>query len=53
NVREQANTSSKVVTKVSPGQRFIVKERSGSSWVKIDAGENGQGWISTQYAKKV
>jgi len=53
NVREQANTISKVVTKVSPGQRFIVKERSGSSWVKIDAGENGQGWISTQYAKKV
>lgn len=53
NVREQANTSSRVVTKVSPGQRFVVMERSGSSWVKIDAGANGQGWISTQYAKKV
>ena len=53
NVREQANTSSKVVTKVSPGQRFVVLERSGSSWVKIDAGANGQGWISTQYTKKV
>lgn len=53
NVREQANTSSRVVTKVSPGQRFIVKERLDSGWVKIDAGENGQGWISTQYAKKI
>lgn len=53
NVREQANTSSRIVTKVSPGQRFIVMERSGSSWVKIDAGANGQGWISTQYAKKI
>lgn len=53
NVREEANTSSRVVTKVSPGQRFIVIERSGSSWVKIDAGTNGKGWISNQYAKKV
>ena len=53
NVREQANTSSKVVTKVSPGQRFKVIERLDSGWVKIDADANGQGWISTQYAKKV
>jgi len=53
NVREQPNTSSKVVTKVSPGQRFLVLERQGSGWVKIDAGVNGQGWVSTQYTKKL
>ncbi len=53
NVREDANASSKVVTKVSPGQRFLVIERKDSGWVQIDAGENGKGWISTQYAKKI
>jgi hypothetical protein len=53
NVREDANSSSKVVTKVSPGQRFLVVERKDSGWVQIDAGENGKGWISTQYTKKI
>lgn len=52
NVREQANTTSKAVTRVSPGQRFLVIERQ-SSWVKIDTGENGQGWISSQYTKTI
>ncbi len=53
NVREDANSSSRVITKVSPGQRFLVIERKDSGWVKIDVGVNGKGWISTQYAKKI
>lgn len=52
NVRESANTTSRVVTRVSPGQRFLVLERQ-SSWVKIDTGENGQGWISTQFTRNI
>ena len=52
NVRENPNGSSTLVTKVSPGQRFLVVERQ-NSWIKIDAGENGQGWIAVQYTKKL
>lgn len=52
NVREAPNTTSNVVTKVSPGQRFLVLERQ-SSWVKIDTIENGQGWVSAEFTKKV
>ncbi len=52
NVRESANASSRAVTRISPGQRFLVLERQGS-WVKVDTGENGQGWISAQYTKVI
>lgn len=43
--------SNTVLTRVVPGQRFIVLERS-AGWVKIDA-DGLQGWVSQQYTQVV
>ena len=51
NVRAEASGFSQVISRVNPGQRFIVLERSGSGWVKIDLGNNTSGWVSQQYTK--
>lgn len=45
NVRKEPSISSESVTRVSPGQRFLVLEKK-DGWLKIDAGANGKGWIA-------
>lgn len=51
-IRKEPSSSSVEVTRVSPGQRFIVlSEESG--WVRIDTGPNGKGWIPAQNVSKI
>jgi len=53
NVRGRASGFGEVVSRVTPGQRYLVVERSDTGWVKIDL-ENGQmGWVARQYTKKI
>ncbi|MCA9383112.1 SH3 domain-containing protein [Candidatus Dojkabacteria bacterium] len=51
NVRASASGFSEVISRVNPGQRFIVLERNSGGWVKIDLGDNQSGWVSQQYTK--
>lgn len=50
NVFAESNSSSAVVTKVSPGQRYLVVE-SANGYVKIDAGGGKFGWVNGVYTK--
>ncbi|OGY30593.1 MAG: hypothetical protein A3A57_00840 [Candidatus Woykebacteria bacterium RIFCSPLOWO2_01_FULL_41_12] len=51
NVRSGPNTGSSVVAKVNPGETYeLLEEQPG--WYKIKL-SSGQGWISSQYAKKL
>lgn len=51
NVRSSPSTSSSVVDKVNPGETYdLLEEQSG--WYKIKL-PSGQGWVSSQYAKKI
>lgn len=51
-VREQPDTVSPAVTKVSPGQRFVVVERS-NGYVKIDIGNGKIGWVPSGYTAQL
>jgi hypothetical protein len=53
-VREEPNTTSKELGRVTPGQKFeVVAEDSQTGWFKIEFTTGEQGWVSNQYAKKV
>jgi len=52
NVREAATSYSRVIGRVTPGQRFFVLERNNSGWVKLDNGEKS-GWVVAKYTKVV
>lgn len=51
NVRSSPSTSSPIITKVSPGEKYQLLEES-PGWFKIKLADK-EGWISTQYAKKL
>jgi len=51
NVREGPWYSSAVVGKVTPGQRFIVLERTDSGYLKLDLGNGKTGWVVSKYTK--
>ncbi|MDD4135615.1 MAG: PEGA domain-containing protein [Candidatus Shapirobacteria bacterium] len=50
-VRESSSSSSKEITKVNPGESYVLLEE-GIDWYKIDLGSSGNGWISATYASK-
>lgn len=51
-VREGPSTATKELTKVSPGDEFVlVGEENG--WFKIEYEESREGWISGRYASKI
>ena len=51
NVRSSPSTSSPIITKVSPGEKYQLLEES-PGWFKIKLSDK-EGWISSQYAKKL
>jgi len=51
NVRSGAGSNNSIIAKVNPGQIFSLLEEN-NGWYKIDTG-SVQGWISSQYAKKL
>jgi len=51
NVRSSPNTSSSIITKVNPGETYELLEET-AGWFKIKIA-SGEGWISSQYAKKL
>ena len=50
-VRETASSSSKEVTKIKPGESYVLLEEE-TDWYKIDLGSSKSGWISASYASK-
>lgn len=51
NVRQTPSQSGKILTTVKPGEKYeLLGEQSG--WFKIKVGSI-QGWVSTQYSKKI
>lgn len=51
NVREGPWYSSPIVSKVTPGQRFIVLERTNTGYIKLDLGSGKTGYVVVQYTK--
>ena len=50
-VRESSSSSSKEITRVKPGESYVLLEE-GTDWYKIDLGSSKNGWISATYASK-
>lgn len=50
-VRELNSSSSKEVTKVKPGESYVLLNEE-TDWYKIDLGSSKSGWISASYASK-
>ena len=53
NVRDGPWSSSKVIGRVSPGQRFFVNEITNSGYIRIDMGGGKEGWVVSKYTKIV
>lgn len=53
NVRDGPWASSSVTSRVTPGQRFIVLERTESGYTKLDLGNGKTGWVVSKYTKTV
>lgn len=53
NVRNGPWYSSEIVGKVTPGQRFIVLEKTDSGYLKLDLGNAKTGWVVAKYTKQV
>jgi len=53
NVREGPNTSEGVITKIKPGESYVLLETNEkSTWYKIELEDEAAGWISSKYANK-
>jgi len=52
-VRDCAWASCTIIGRVTPGQRFIVLERTDSGYVKLDLGLGKTGWVVSIYTKIV
>lgn len=50
-VREKDSNSSKEITRVKPGEIYVLLEEK-TDWYKIDLGNGKNGWVSTIYAEK-
>jgi len=50
-VRESSSSSSKEITKIKPGESYVLLEEA-TDWYKIDLGSSKNGWISATYASK-
>lgn len=53
NVRDGPWSSSAVIGRVTPGQRFLVIERTDSGYIKLDLGSGKTGWVVSKYTKTV
>ena len=53
NMRDNPFASSSIIGRVTPGQRFIVLERTDSGYVKLDLGNGKNGWVVSKYTKVV
>ncbi|MBN1331516.1 SH3 domain-containing protein [Candidatus Dojkabacteria bacterium] len=53
NVRSADSGGAEVVSKVSPGERYILRQRGTYGYVQIDLGDGKLGWVSQQYVKVV
>jgi len=53
NVRAGASGYANIISRVTPGQRFVVLERSDSGWLKLDLGNNESGWVVRKYTKNI
>lgn len=53
NVRDGPWASSSVISRVTPGQRFFVLERTETGYVKLDLGNGKTGWVVSKYTKVV
>jgi len=53
NVRDGPWYSSAIVSKVTPGQRFLVLERTTSGYVKLDLGNGKSGWVVVKYTRTI
>ncbi len=53
NMRDNPFASSSIIGRVTPGQRFIVLERTDSGYVKLDLGNGKTGWVVSKYTKVV
>lgn len=53
-VRDKAGTGGAEVAQVKPGERFLfLDEDTSLGWYKIEYEKGKEGWVSSQYAKKV
>ncbi len=53
NYRDNPFSSSNVIGRVTPGQRFIVLERTDSGYIKLDLGNGKTGWVVSKYTKTI
>lgn len=53
NVRSSDSGNSEVITRVSPGERYILKRRGTFGYVELDLGEGKSGWVSQKYVKEI
>lgn len=53
NVRDGPWASSSIISRVTPGQRYIVMETTTSGYTKLDLGSGKSGWVVSRYTKKV
>ena len=53
-VRAEPSTAATEVSQVKPGERFaFIEENETKDWFKIEYEKGEEGWVSSQYAKKV
>lgn len=52
NVRSEASLSASIISKITPGEKFLLLEEK-TSWYHIKLPDGKDGWISSQYAKKL
>lgn len=53
-VRKEPSTLGEEVGQVKPGEKYpLLETDEKTGWFKIEYEEDGEGWISNQYAKKV
>jgi len=53
-VRAEPSTAAQEVSRVKPGERYaFIEENDTKDWFKIEYEKDKEGWISSQYAKKV
>jgi len=53
NVRDGPWYSSAIIGKVTPGQRYLVLERTDSGYLKLDIGGGKIGWVVIKYTRVV
>ncbi|MBD3281047.1 hypothetical protein GF389_06060 [Candidatus Dojkabacteria bacterium] len=53
NVRSADSGNAEVIDKISPGERYILKQRGTFGYVQIDMGEGTLGWVSQNYIRVV